>query len=222
MIIIFTRFIFGILGFGDYRGVEVDQKNFDETVEYLKKFDHLDAVLFLLKPNTKLSHGFLYCFKEFFSHFNSSTIDNICFGFTHTRATMYKPGDTLPILSEYIEEIHKASRVEIPLRKENIFCFDNESFRYLVLTYNGMAKSKDRINYALSWEKSAASSAMFLTYVLNELEPKAIQNILLFESDGSDRVSVEEVQFQATNYRRKPPKQKQSLGKLLCSCICWK
>jgi hypothetical protein len=201
----------------------VDQRNFDETVEYLKNFDHLDAVLFLLKPNTKLSHGFLYCFKEFFSHFNSSSIENICFGFTHTRSTLYKPGDSLPILSEYIEEIHKASSVEIPLRKENIFCFDNESFRYLVLTYNDMSKSKDRHNYAVSWEKSATSSAMFLTYVLNELEPKAIENLLLFESDGSDRVSVEDVKYETIPHTRKPvKKQKQTLGKLLCSCLCWK
>ena len=39
-------------GMGDTRGIEQDMKNIDHILSYVDQFTHLDAVCFLLKPNT--------------------------------------------------------------------------------------------------------------------------------------------------------------------------
>ena len=93
---------------------------------------------------------------------------------------------------------------------------DNESFRYLVLRYNGVMEldPRQRSEYAKSWEKSATSSAVFLTYVLNALEPKAIQNIIL----AGDETSLSDMDLR----KQKNFNPILEYGKLLCSCLCFK
>jgi hypothetical protein len=76
---------------GDTRGIEVDKKNFNETIKYISNFDHLNAICFLIKPNNaRLQPGFRYCFKELLSNLSKSSIPNVCFCFTNTRSKIKK------------------------------------------------------------------------------------------------------------------------------------
>jgi hypothetical protein len=43
--------------------------------------------------------------------------------------TSYRPGDTAPLLHSMLKSL---SMKDIPFKKDNMFCFDNESFLYLV------------------------------------------------------------------------------------------
>jgi hypothetical protein len=191
---------------GDVRGIETDRVNFEATINYLKKFKHLNAICFLAKPNNiRITAGFRYCFKELFSHFHKNSIENICFCFTNTRSnfntlknfsihyklifklnfkgTQYKPGDTLPALRAYLKEIENQSNITIPLLKENVFCFDNEAFRYICLSTNEQiidTELVNRENYAKSWERSASVSNALINYIISSLKPlKTVDLILL-------------------------------------------
>ena len=35
---------------GDTRGIDIDKKNFNETIKYISNFTHLNAICFLIKP----------------------------------------------------------------------------------------------------------------------------------------------------------------------------
>lgn len=72
---------------GDVRGIEVDKKNFEETIAFLEKFDHINAICFLIKPNqARLNPAFRYCFKELMSHLSKNTVENLVFCFTNTKS----------------------------------------------------------------------------------------------------------------------------------------
>jgi hypothetical protein len=73
-------------GMGDTRGVVIDKENIQNTINYLKEFDHLNAICFLVKPNqSKLHASFRYCFRELLVHLPKRSVENICFCFTNTR-----------------------------------------------------------------------------------------------------------------------------------------
>ena len=77
-------------GMGDTRGISIDKKNFEETIQYLSQFQHLNGICFLIKPNnTRLTPGFRYCFKELLAHLHRSSIENICFCFTSSRGKYF-------------------------------------------------------------------------------------------------------------------------------------
>ena len=74
-------------GMGDTRGVDIDKSNYDATISYLSQFKHLNAICFLVKPNTARLHlGFRYCFKELLVRLHKNSVNNICFCFTNTRS----------------------------------------------------------------------------------------------------------------------------------------
>lgn len=52
------------------------------------------------------------------------------------------------------------------MEKDNIFCFDNEAFRFLIALKKGVRFSEDeKSDFSTSWEKSVDSSKNFLAYV---------------------------------------------------------
>ena len=114
-------------GIGDSRGIDQDKKNFANTLDFLQCFDKISAVVVLLETN----HGRFTVTLKFFvlellTHLHKSLVSNIMFAFTNSRATFYRPGDTLSTLKMILRE----ERISIDVPKENYFCFDNEAFRY--------------------------------------------------------------------------------------------
>ncbi|CAG8842798.1 15335_t:CDS:2, partial [Gigaspora margarita] len=65
------------------------------------------------------------------------------------------PGDTLPVLKKQINEIEKQSDIKIKICKDTLYCFDNDSFRFLAAIKNGSTYSESsKENYIHSWKKS--------------------------------------------------------------------
>ena len=156
-------------GFGDTRGLEQDDLNMQHILQYLRKLSHLNAVCFLLKPNvTRLNVSFRTCLMQLFEQFGANFSHNFIFGFTNARSTSYTPGDTAPLLRTMFESLPVK---KISLRKENTFCFDSESFRYLVALQNGIQFDHlDKKDYEISWKTSVVESNRLLNYVRTQLK----------------------------------------------------
>ncbi|CAF4064871.1 unnamed protein product, partial [Rotaria sordida] len=83
---------------------------------------------------------------------DQNALNNIIFCFTNSRSTFYTPGDTAPLLKKMLNSL---SIGNVPFKKENTFCFDSESFRYLVALQNGISFNNDeKHEYEMSWSTS--------------------------------------------------------------------
>jgi GTP-binding protein EngB required for normal cell division len=149
-----SKYIFHLIdtpGIGDTRGVDVDETNFKNILQFLNHFEDLHGICLLLKPNDARSTvAFRFCIKELMSHLHKSVIDNMFFCFTNSRGTLYKPGETLPNLQNLL------ASENIPINaEEKCFCFDNEAFRFLACIKNGMKFEEEKEKpFESSWETS--------------------------------------------------------------------
>ena len=123
-------------GMGDTRGLDQDEKNIEHILSYVNHLSHLNAVCLLFKPNdSRLNIFFRSCVNQLLTYLTPLAYNNIIFCFTNARSTFFAPGDTGPLLRRMIEKNYQN---EIPFKKENTFCFDSESFRYLVARKRGV------------------------------------------------------------------------------------
>jgi hypothetical protein len=159
-------------GIGDTRGIEQDNKNIEHILSYTSHLSHLNAICFLLKPNTTRLHiAFRSCFTQLFNFLGPNARENIIFCFTNTRATFYAPGDTAKLLRTMLNELpngHKPS-----FAKENSFCFDSESFRYLTVIKSGCTLAfdeKQKLDFQQSWKMSVTESIRLLDLIKSRPE----------------------------------------------------
>ena len=140
-------------GFGDTRGLAQDDFNMQHSLEYINNLPHINAVCFLVKPNeSRLNIFFRTCLAQLLDFLGSNIRQNIIFCFTNARPTFYAPGNTAPLLKNMLESIPE---VQIPFQKRNVYCFDSESFRYLVAVKGGIAfTDQQKCEYETSWSKS--------------------------------------------------------------------
>ena len=97
---------------------------------------------------------------------------------THFEATQYRPGETAPVLSEFLSQIAKESNVVIPFEKANTFCFDNESFRYLTLLTQRVQVTGKESDYTNSWNKSVDNVNRLLDHI-KTLPELNVQDLVL-------------------------------------------
>jgi len=151
-------------GIGDTRGVAQDMKNIDHILTYINTLPKLDAVCLLLKPNaSRLNIFFRSCVNQLITYLTPNGYQNIIFCFTNARSTFYAPGDTGRLLREMLNQEHLN---EIPFKKENTFCFDSESFRYLAARKCQIEFDEfQQKEYKNSWNVSVGESTRFLKYI---------------------------------------------------------
>ncbi|CAF3227026.1 unnamed protein product, partial [Rotaria sp. Silwood2] len=90
--------------------------------------------------------------------------NNIIFCFTNTRPNFYAPGDTGVLLRKMLDDEHHLNN--IPFKKENTFCFDSESFRYLVARKCGIDFDEyQKQEYIVSWNTSVTESIRLLKFI---------------------------------------------------------
>ena len=168
-------------GIGDTRGIEQDKENFQNILAYISYYEEIHGICILLKPNnSRLTVMFEFCVKELLTHLHRNAARNIVFCFTNARNTNYRPGDTFPALKTLIEN---EDSVSIDLRKDIIYCMDNESFRYLAACKHGITFDEEEDTlYAASWEKARTETDRLMDYV-RSLEPHRVK----------DTISVNEV-----------------------------
>ena len=157
-------------GMGDTRGLEQDDRNMESILSFISKLSHLNAICILLKPNeAKLNVVLRSYFNRLLGFLGKNVSKNIVFCFTNTRGTFFAPGDTGPLLKKLIESY---STENIRFTKQNTFCFDNESFRYLIVQLNRIQFDDFQTKeYEQSWTVSVNESNRFLTYICSEIEP---------------------------------------------------
>ena len=80
--------------------------------------------------------------------------------------TFYRPGDSLPALKVLIESIEKESNLKIPLGADNIFCFDNEGFRFLAAAQQGVRfTEQEKTDFSSSWTRSSENAKKMIEYI---------------------------------------------------------
>ncbi|KAJ4417845.1 hypothetical protein N0V85_001675 [Neurospora sp. IMI 360204] len=159
-------------GIGDTRGLSQDKKNMADILAVLRKYKKLHGILILLKPNaSRLTVMFRFCIKELLTQLHRNAATNIVFGFTNTRGSNYKPGDTFKPLETLLNNY---KTVKLGLYEHNVYCFDSESFRYLAARKKGVDMGLLEDN-ARSWDYSVAECRRLLDY-LKGLEPHNVRS----------------------------------------------
>ncbi|CAF5072251.1 unnamed protein product, partial [Rotaria sp. Silwood1] len=75
-------------GIGDNRGLDQDNKNFQEILTFISQYEHLNGICILLNPNEeRLTILFRFCVNELLRHLHESAKENIIFVFTNARST---------------------------------------------------------------------------------------------------------------------------------------
>lgn len=161
-------------GIGDTRGTDKDRENMADILSTLRYFPKLHGILILLKPNnSRLTLMFRFCIKELLTHLHRDAARNMVFGFTNTRTSDYKPGDTFKPLQALLGE-HKD--VGIPLSKYTVYCFDSESFRFLAAQKSGV-DMENIDDYRRSWERSGKEAQRLLDH-FRGLQPHLVKSTL--------------------------------------------
>lgn len=143
-------------GIADTRGINQDEKNCENILQKIAQYDVLHAICILLTPNNaRITAEFEFSIKQLLSRLEKSATNNIVFIFTNSRSTFYKPGDTLPALQRVLQNIkEKPPYVDIPVKSKNVFCMDNEAFRFLMAS-KVVSFTRDEIaQFEKSWEIS--------------------------------------------------------------------
>ncbi|CAF4221645.1 unnamed protein product [Rotaria sp. Silwood2] len=183
-------------GMGDTRGLHQDDLNIQHILSFINNLSHLNAICILLKPNeSRLNIVLRSYFHRLLNFLGEKARHNIIFCFTNTRATFFAPGNTGPLLKNMIS----SSAIKgIPFEKSNTFCFDSESFRYLIALRNGIEFDKYQENeYQRSWTSSVTESNRLLQYFYGAILKPFPQN---------EWRSVEHAQFRISHMIR--PMQK--------------
>lgn len=147
-------------GFGDTLGERKDEDISENLLQFLtihEDIRELHAILFVFKPqDSKMTVFFQYCMNHILSKLHKSASGNICFLFTHTKATDYKPGPTSALIKNKIDELQD---VNILFEKKNKFCVEDDCFHYISAYYYntyGLNFDDDTKSYfILPWEKSS-------------------------------------------------------------------
>lgn len=143
-------------GMADTGGIEQDEKNCDDILLKISHYEELHAICVLLTTDvTRITGQFEYAIKQLFARLDKSAVNNIVFIFTRSRASAYTPGDTFPILQRLLNNIKdETPHIDIPLNRQNIFCMDNETFRYLIAKNEVNYTEEALIDFKKSWDVS--------------------------------------------------------------------
>ncbi|KAF9949262.1 hypothetical protein BGZ70_001844 [Mortierella alpina] len=168
-------------GIGDTRGVKQDRINFEEIMDYISGFDKINGVCILMLPDTpRLTTSFRFCIDELLLHLHKSAADNIIFTFTKTRSSFYGPGDTMTPLKTYVKALERESGIAVPLEPNNMFFFDNESFRlYAALKQGIVFDQNTKDAFGASWTKSVDEARRLIKRVIDLAPHKTTETVTL-------------------------------------------
>ncbi|EGC34377.1 hypothetical protein DICPUDRAFT_79874 [Dictyostelium purpureum] len=157
-------------GIGDIRGSNTDSKNFEMILEQISKIKKLHGVFLLLNPDELRSTVlFKYFIFELFTRLHESAKKNLYFCFTKTRGKMYRPSNGLIVLNKQLKEMYTKTNINIST-EGRVFCFDNESFSFLMANkFNNAHFDQDEVTiFSQSWDKSSKETAKLLERVTNQ------------------------------------------------------
>ncbi|CAG2107057.1 unnamed protein product [Medioppia subpectinata] len=169
-------------GIADTDGVERDNRNMQNILNFISNYREINAFCVLLKPNeSRVGVVFKYCILELFTHLNKSAANNILFLFTNCRSTHYMPGESGPALIKILDQIREnPPNVDIPYNADTTYCFDNEAFRYLVASVppnNIQFDPQYKSSYVESWDRSVEECQRLFDHII-QLPPHKVMDTL--------------------------------------------
>ncbi|UJR36905.1 hypothetical protein I4U23_029618 [Adineta vaga] len=143
-----------------------DDANMQHILSFVNNLTHLNAICILMKPNTtRLNVFFRECFLQLYDFLGDDAREKILFCFTNARSTFYTPGNTAPLLKQLLQSLPGK---QIPFTKQNTFCFENISIRYLVAVENGIKFDNDQKQICKdSWKRSSGEAERLLDHICN-------------------------------------------------------
>lgn len=143
-------------GLGDTRGIEHDKKHASAVVNFIGQLEHVNLVCILLKPaESRLNILFNFCIQSILSQLDRNVVNNVAFVFTNGRVTSFRTGDTLQSLNSALMTASSSAAI-VRCERENIFCVDNEAFRYLAARSHGIPfTTEEEEIYEQSWNRSS-------------------------------------------------------------------
>ncbi|XP_076266780.1 uncharacterized protein LOC143200248 [Rhynchophorus ferrugineus] len=164
-------------GMGDTRGIEQDDLNCENILNYIGNLQELHAICYLCKSQqTRATSYFQYCMAQIMTRLHADACKNFVFIFTGCKAENYTPGETFKVLQKVADEISRKSTHAKLKFDDNIFCFDNEAFRYLAAIKQGVNLiPKIRSDAIESWRRATVESWRMIDYIL-KLKPHYVQH----------------------------------------------
>ncbi|KAI7976285.1 hypothetical protein EIK77_010758 [Talaromyces pinophilus] len=162
-------------GIGDTRGLSQHQTNIEDILQTIRAYEKIHGILILLKPdNPRLDLAFRFCVQEMLTYLHKSAAKNMAFGFTNSRGTNYRPGQTFDPLQALLSQ-YKDANMELVGR--NVYCFDSESFRYLAAYKTTGADLGHLEESRQSWDRSHKECTRLIKH-FKELEPHAVRSTI--------------------------------------------
>ncbi|XP_024399001.1 uncharacterized protein [Physcomitrium patens] len=165
-------------GIGDTRGVDEDKANMKDVLTYILSYDAINAICILLKPDeARLTPSLKYCIMELFVQLDKDAAKNIVLCFTNTKGTMYRPRATKRLLYALLSEIstEMGEATTIKLTRDTMYCFDSESFIFLVCSQDGIS-FHEQDSYRGNWKQLVDESGRLIAYIAS-LEPHPTEKI---------------------------------------------
>ncbi|CAG2115450.1 unnamed protein product [Medioppia subpectinata] len=171
-------------GIADTDGIDQDNRNMQNILDFISNYKEINAFCILLKPNeARLDVLFKYCLFQLFTQLNKSAANNILFLFTNSRSTDYMPGDSGPALLSILDQIREnPPNVDISYNRNTVYCFDSESFRYLVASVppnNIQFEPRLKSTYIESWDRSVNECQRLLNHIIQLPAHKVMDTLSL-------------------------------------------
>jgi len=176
----------GLMDTKDTAGThDTDREHVNNILRLLSTYDEIHAICILLNGNTnRLSNTFKYTLTELLKHLDTGACNNVIFVFTHTNT---KSDQTQVILERFLEE--KNLLIPLPPDKPTIYCFDNDTVRYLAQCKNNIPQAKDDKDDAQrNWKRSLRSATEMFGYV-SSLKPHSVAGIKeMYNAEHTTRI----------------------------------
>ena len=153
---------------------DTDKKHVNNILRLLSTYDEIHAICILLKGSVnRLSNTVKYTLNEIMTHLDKGASNNVIFILTHT--TNAKSEETQSLLQRFMKENNLL--IPLPPTKETIYCFDNDSVRYLAKCKNKIPPTEDdKEDAEKNWKRSARSTTVMFRYVCS-LQPHSLARI---------------------------------------------
>ncbi|KAL3268006.1 hypothetical protein HHI36_007139 [Cryptolaemus montrouzieri] len=173
-------------------GVKQNDINCANILSYIGQLHKLHAICFLFKPiDLRANSTFEYYVTQILSKLEKSAAKNIIFLFTNTKKTEFKPGKSIGFLKKSIEVIKKdPPHVDIEI-KENVFCFDNEAFRYIGAVKKGISfeKSTEKM-FSESWKNSTEQACKLIHYIMGDVDHQPLLPYFMKDSTSINEARI--------------------------------
>lgn len=150
--------VIDVPGTADTNGIAQDMINKQAIVNQIGRFKEIHGICIMVKENTNtMTTELIFGINEMLSIMNKKAIKNIFFVVTHASSSGFTPGQASASLGSYIQRLNRERNISLDFN-ENVFCVDNDAFRFLVGWNQSREFQENHQNkigrYENSWEES--------------------------------------------------------------------